>query len=196
MSSISTPELQIVRSKILTIRGIRVMLDRDLAALYQVETRRLNEQVRRNLKRFPEDFMFQLTKLESEELSRSHIAILKRGENIKYQPFAFTEQGVSMLSSVLKSDIAIAINIKIVRAFVELRQLISGNNTYLLLQKQLRRIEAEQETPQVEQSAIRLNQQIDTKLLSDKVLHLSKQVSKMSEILDEFQDSHLIIKRP
>ena len=89
------------------------MLDRDLAELYGVSTKRLNEQVRRNSKRFPEDFMFQLTKEEANS-SRSQIATLKkRGENIKYLPFVFTEQGVAMLSSALNSERAIMVNIAI-----------------------------------------------------------------------------------
>jgi hypothetical protein len=101
------------------------MLDRDLAELYGVQTRALVQAVKRNLKRFPEDFMFQLTWDEAEQLSRSQFVILKRGKNIKYLPYAFTEQGVAMLSSVLHSDQAIEVNIAIVRAFVRLREILS-----------------------------------------------------------------------
>jgi hypothetical protein len=92
--------VEIIEKKIYLIRGHKVMLDRDLAELYVVETKRLNEQVRRNLKRFPDDFMFQLTEEEAESL-RSHFATLKsgRGKHRKYLPYAFTEQGVAMLSS-------------------------------------------------------------------------------------------------
>src|SRR5580700_2429404 len=100
------------------------LLDRDLAELYQVPTKRLNERVRRNPKRFPGDFMFQLT-AEEAEASRSQIATLKRGHNIKYLPYAFTEQGVAMLSSVLNSDRAIEVNIAIMRAFVKLREMLA-----------------------------------------------------------------------
>ena len=89
------------------------MLDRDLAILYGVETRTLNQAVKRNLNRFPEDFMFQLNQEEVAELSRSQIVILKRGQNIKYFPYAFTENGVAMLSSVLNSERAITVNIQI-----------------------------------------------------------------------------------
>ena len=94
------------------IRGQQVMLDRDLATLYGVETKRLNEQVKRNIKRFPEDFMFQLTK---DECLRSQIATLNkgRGQHLKYMPYVFTENGVAMLSSVLRSDTAIEVNIRI-----------------------------------------------------------------------------------
>ncbi len=117
-------ELQLIQNKIYEIRGFRVMLDFDLAEMYEVETRRLKEQVRRNTERFPNDFMFQLTKTEWNEL----VAICdKLPENIKHtpaMPFAFTEQGVAMLSSVLRSSTAIQINIGIMRAFVAIRNAI------------------------------------------------------------------------
>lgn len=115
-----------VESLIRVIRGQQVMLDRDLAELYGVETKRLNEQVKRNIERFPEDFMFQLTK---EECSKSQIATLnvKRGYNLKKLPYVFTEQGVAMLSSVLRSKIAIEVNIRIMRAFVSMRHFMASN---------------------------------------------------------------------
>ena len=108
------------------IRGQQVMLDRDLATLYGVETKRLNEQVKRNIKRFPEDFMFQLTK---EECLRSQIATLNegRGQHLKYMPYVFTENGVAMLSSVLRSDTAIEVNIRIMRAFTSMRHFLQNN---------------------------------------------------------------------
>ena len=114
---------EIIVSKIYFIRGYKVMLDSDLAELYQVETKRLNEQVKRNIKRFPEDFMFELTKIKYDSL-RSQIASFKngRGQHLKYLPFAITEQGIAMLSSVLNSEKAIEINISIIRAFVMMRQ--------------------------------------------------------------------------
>jgi hypothetical protein len=106
------------------IRGERVMLDSDLARLYGVTIGRLNEQVRRNRKRFPADFMFQVTR-EEDGLLRSQIATLKlgRGRHRKYLPYAFTEQGVAMLSSILRSDRAVKVNIEIMRTFVRLRQM-------------------------------------------------------------------------
>ena len=142
-----------IESLILTIRGKQVILDRDLARLYGVETRRLNEQVRRNIERFPEDFMFKLTKEEA-EVSRSQIATMNdvdtnlksqiatssddsprsqfvtlngRGQNIKYLPYAFTENGIAMLSSVLRSPMAIATNIHIMRAFNAMRHFIGSH---------------------------------------------------------------------
>ncbi|OQZ01973.1 MAG: DNA-binding protein [Candidatus Brocadia sp. UTAMX2] len=112
-----------IAQKILLIRGHRVMLDNDLAELYEVPTKRLNEQVRRNIKRFPPDFMFQLTPEEFDSL-RSQNATLKtgRGQHRKYLPYAFTEQGVAMLSGVLNSERAIDVNVAIMRAFVKLRE--------------------------------------------------------------------------
>ena len=115
-----------IEKRIFASRGQRVMLDTDLAELYRVTTKRLNEQVRRNIKRFPSDFMFQLT-MEEDESLRSQIATLKggRGQHRKYLPYVFTEQGVAMLSSVLNSDRAVQVNIEIMRAFVRLREMMS-----------------------------------------------------------------------
>ena len=116
---------EIITNKIYLIRNKKVMLDRDLAELYQVETKRLKEQVKRNLNRFPEDFMFELTKIELENL-RSQFATSSWGGS-RYLPLVFTEQGVAMLSSVLKSDRAIAVNIKIIRIFTKMRELLTDN---------------------------------------------------------------------
>lgn len=117
--------LQLIQSKIHEIRGQRVMLDRDLAEMYGVETRALNQAVKRNIDRFPEDFMFQLTK---EECLRSQFVILntEQGKHLKYMPYVFTEMGVAMLSSVLRSPTAIQVNISIMRAFVAVRQMLSN----------------------------------------------------------------------
>lgn len=117
-------ELQLIQSKIYEIRGQKVMLDFDLAELYQVETRVLNQSVKRNLKRFPSDFMFQLT-ADEWEILKSQFVISSWG-GIRKLPYAFTEQGLAMLSGVLNSDIAIQVNINIMRAFVAVRQLIAN----------------------------------------------------------------------
>lgn len=121
-------ELQVIQNKIYEVRGQKVMLDFDLAELYGSETKRLKEAVRRNLKRFPNDFMFELTKKEFESL-RSQIASSNKRGGTRYMPFAFTEQGVAMLSSVLNSESAIEINISIMRAFVTVRQYLSSLNS-------------------------------------------------------------------
>ncbi len=111
-----------IENKIFQIRGKKVMIDSDLAQLYRVETKYLTRQVRRNIKRFPEDFMFKLTKEEYQYL-RCQFGTLKRGQHSKYFPYVFTEQGVAMLSSVLNSERAILVNIQIMRAFVNLRRI-------------------------------------------------------------------------
>jgi len=113
-------ELEKIQSLIYEIRGQRVMLDRDLAGLYGVETKHLNRTVKRNLKRFPHDFMFQLSNKEWEDL-RYQIGTAKNTAKARYNPYVFTEQGVAMLSGLLNSDIAITVNIQIMRAFVKLR---------------------------------------------------------------------------
>jgi hypothetical protein len=115
-------EIKDIAQRIIVIRGIKVILDRDLSQLYEVELRVLKQAVRRNLKRFPADFMFELTREENQSL-RSQNVILKRGQHPKYMPFAFSEQGVAMISSVLNSEKAIDVNIQIMRAFVQLRQI-------------------------------------------------------------------------
>ena len=115
-------ELQVIQSRIHEIRGYKVMLDFDLAEMYGTETKRLKESVKRNIKRFPSDFMFELTKEEHDILRSQNSSSNKRG-GTRYLPFAFTELGVSMLSTVLNSDVAIEINISIMRAFVAIRQL-------------------------------------------------------------------------
>jgi hypothetical protein len=122
---------EIVMSKILLIRGKKVMIDRDLAELYGVPTKRLNEQVKRNIKRFPEDFMFQLTEEEKEEV----VAFCDHLKTLKYSPVlpnVFTEYGAVMLASVLNSDRAIDVNIQIVRIFTQMREMLITNQEILL----------------------------------------------------------------
>ncbi|MBO4639184.1 MAG: ORF6N domain-containing protein [Treponema sp.] len=150
---------QIIEDKIFTIRGVQVMLDRDLAELYGVETKRINEQVKRNIERFPEEFCFQLTKEEvdilrsqnatlrcmkessrsqfvtlnnEDQILRSQIVTLRSGEwgkHSKYLPYAFTEQGVAMLASILKSEAAVKVSIQIMNAFVQMRHFLSANGS-------------------------------------------------------------------
>lgn len=115
-----------IESKILVIRNQRVLLDRDLAELYEVPTKVLKQAVRRNIARFPEDFIFELTREEQDYL-RSQSVTLKRGQHSKYLSMAFTEQGIAMLSSVLKSERAILVNVAIIRTFVSMRQMIKND---------------------------------------------------------------------
>jgi hypothetical protein len=113
-------QIELINTKIHTFRDVKVMLDYDLAALYETETKNLNRQVNRNIERFPEDFMFQLTKEEFDNL-RCQVGTSSYG-GTRYLPYAFTEQGVAMLSSVLSSQKAIEVNIAIMRAFVKMRK--------------------------------------------------------------------------
>jgi len=150
-----------IENCIFTIRGVQVMIDRDLAEMYQVETKVLNQTVKRNIERFPKEYRFQLTEKETEELlvvcnrfghlgaenttavSRSQIVTLnnKRGQNIKYLPYAFTEQGVAMLSAVLRSEMAIKVSIQIINAFVQLRKIVQNNQ---LIYSRLDQVERKQ----------------------------------------------------
>jgi len=123
-----------IENKILHLRGKKVMIDEDLAVLYGVATKQLKRQVRRNRERFPEDFMFELTRQEYHNFLRCQIGTLKRGAHSKFLPFAFTEQGVAMLSSVLNSKKAILVNIQIMRAFTNLRREIL---TYTALKRKI-----------------------------------------------------------
>jgi hypothetical protein len=134
--SIMIPEETII-SRIYLIRGQKVMLDRDLAEMYGVETRVLNQAVKRNVKRFPLDFMFQMTELELEEWKSQNVTSNKEKMGLRKLPSVFTEQGVSMLSSVLNSDTAIEVNIRIMRIFTKLREALLTNQDILLKLEQL-----------------------------------------------------------
>jgi hypothetical protein len=131
--------LDVIERRIVALRGHRVMLDRDLATLYGVETRTLNQAVKRNLERFPSDFMFRLTAKEAAAHlpSRSQSVILKRGQNVKHLPYVFTEHGAVMLANVLKSAPAVRASIQVVRAFVRIRQRLV---THEMLAKQLTKL--------------------------------------------------------
>jgi hypothetical protein len=144
-----------IEKRIHELRGKKVMLDRDLSELYGVETRALNQAVTRNIERFPDDFMFTLTQEEARD-SRSQNVIMKRGENIKYLPRAYTEHGILMLSSVLRSETAIQVNIQIMRAFMKMREMMQG---YRELIERIQKIERRQDVESREiWKAIRLLQ--------------------------------------
>ncbi len=138
-----------IESRIFLLRGQKIMLSFHLAELYEVEPRAIVQAVKRNIDRFPEDFMFQLTWEETDNLkshfvtSRSQSVILKRGLNIKYLPYAFTEQGVAMLSSVLRSRRAVRVNVEIMRTFVRLRQMLA---THADLARKLTSLERKYDT--------------------------------------------------
>ncbi|MCL5030299.1 MAG: ORF6N domain-containing protein [Bacteroidetes bacterium] len=143
MNNVQSIPIEVIENKIFLIRGQKVMLDRDLAQLYGTETRTLKQAVKRNLKRFPPDFMFQLSKEEFTNW-RSQIVMSKSDEKgLRHLPFAFTEQGVAMLSSVLNSERAVEVNILIIRAFVKLREILS---THKELAQKLKDLELKLET--------------------------------------------------
>ncbi|KAA1241013.1 ORF6N domain-containing protein [Aquimarina sp. RZ0] len=153
---ISIPD-EIITNKIYLIRDQKVMLDRDLAELYGVETKRLKEAVRRNKERFPEDFMFEMTKEEFQNW-RTQFATSKSDQRgLRYAPFCFTEQGVTMLSCVLNSKKAIEVNIKIIRVFTKLRQMLTEN----------------------------LNLQLDIEEIKKKLTNHSKNIELVFDYLDE-----------
>jgi phage regulator Rha-like protein len=197
-----------IKNKIYNIRGKQVMLDRDLAELYGVETKQLNRVVKRNKKRFPEEFCFQLSKEEYKTIStslRCQFGTIEnlRGRHVKYNPFAFTEQGVSMLSALLKSDTAIDISIKIIKAFVAMRHfLIKNAEVFMRLDKVERKqieyddnfnqifnaIESKQLTPN--QGIFYDGQVFDAyKFVCD----LIKQASKSIILIDNFIDESVLV---
>lgn len=139
--------VQLIEQRIYFIRNQKVMLDSDLAELYQVETKALNQAVKRNIERFPEDFCFQLDKEEYDSLRSQLVTIASgRGQHSKYLPYAFTEQGIAMLSSVLRSQRAIQVNIAIMRAFVKLRQFLVSNEELVKKVEQLAQLQDSQST--------------------------------------------------
>lgn len=172
-------QLELIQRKIYEIRGQRVMLDRDLAELYQVTTGNLNKAVKRNIKRFPPDFMFQLTTGEFDELKANlkfHFGISSWGGTRKL-PYAFTEQGLAMLSGILNSDIAIQVNINIMRAFVAVRQLTAnppaGKNS--LLQKEVQELKKYIEEVFADQNDINEDTRIQLELINQTLAELQVQ---------------------
>ena len=168
-------DLQMIQRRIYEIRGQRVMLDRDLAELYQVTTSNLNKAVKRNIKRFPSDFMFQLTPDEWESL-RFQFGILEtgRGKHTKYLPYAFTEQGLAMLSGILNSDTAIQVNINIMRAFVAVRQLIANPpiDKVSLLQREVKELKEYMEEVFADQNDINEDTRIQIELINQTLAEL------------------------
>lgn len=183
-----------ISHKIYQIRGYKVMLDKDLAELYQVETKRLNEQVRRNTERFPEDFMFQLTQDEFESLKsqivildstdtikaeslRSQFATLENnmGKHNKYKAYAFTENGIAMLSSVLKSKVAIQININIMRTFTKIKEF---NSNYKDIVLELREFKQD-----IQQQLNNTNKETE-----QNTKHIKKAFEFLSQILEDTQN--------
>ena len=175
-------ELQTIQKKIYEIRGKQVMLDFDLALLYGVETKVLKQGVKRNIRRFPVDFMFELTQEEFNSLRSQFVTSNKRG-GIRYMPFAFTEQGVAMLSSILKSETAIEINISIIRAFVAVRQYLSMTSNQIKEIEELKqRMKALEEGTEDTIAAINDLSEDTRKELDDIYLALSQLADKQKQI--------------
>ena len=175
-------ELQTIQKKIYEIRGKQVMLDFDLALLYGVETKVLKQGVKRNIRRFPVDFMFELTQEEFNSLRSQFVTSNKRG-GIRYMPFAFTEQGVAMLSSILKSETAIEINISIIRAFVAVRQYLSmASNQIKEIEELKQRMKALEEGTEDSIAAINDLSEDTRKELHDIYLALSQLAEKQKQI--------------
>ncbi|MCD7923764.1 MAG: ORF6N domain-containing protein [Bacteroides sp.] len=179
-------ELQAIQNKIYEIRGLQVMLDFDLAALYGSETKRLKEAVRRNIRRFPEDFMFELTKAEYEVLRTQFATSNKRG-GTRYMPFAFTEQGVAMLSSVLNSEVAIEVNISIMRAFVSVRRYLSETSHHAVkeIEDLKQRMKALEEGSEDAMAAINDLSEDTRKELDDIYLALSQLAGKQKQVTEK-----------
>lgn len=179
-----TDNIEIIKERILEIRGQRVMLDKDLAELYGVETKRLNEAVKRNINRFPDDFMFVLTDEEWLRL-RSQIATSKRGGN-RYRPFAFTEYGIAMLSSVLHSETAIQVNINIMRAFISIRHavaaMLSADLRYEQLSHKIDQLNAYVEEILHDQNDINAQQEQTNN-------EIAIQIEALNDALDKFRET-------
>jgi len=193
-------QIQIIESKIFTIRGQQVMLDRDLAELYQVTTKRLNEQVKRNIDRFPKKFMFQLTK-EEFEILKSQFATSSWG-GVRKLPFVFTEHGCLQASNVLNSTIAKKMSVFIIDAFVTMKNQIQSNPNYELLNERLKRLEAETklfnakaETIHAEMLALKSNHKIDINVQNIEINDLNEKMTELLTEFNKFRDSSIIIKK-
>jgi phage regulator Rha-like protein len=137
-NELAIPE-EVIISRIYELRGLKVMIDRDLAELFGVETRVLKQAVRRNINRFPKDFMFEMTKEELESWRSQNVTSKEDKKGLRYAPFCFTEQGVTMLSCVLNSERAIAVNIRIVRTFIKMREMLLTHKDLLIEMEEIRK---------------------------------------------------------
>ncbi len=184
MNDIVTVDEKNIQSRIFTIRDKQIMLDRNLAELYQVETKVLNQAVKRNIDRFPEDFMFQLSKEEFENWRSQFVTSNNDKMGLRRPPYAFTEQGVSMLASVLKSRIAVEVSIKIIRSFVNMRKFLSNN--MLIFQR----------FDHIEQKLLKHDESFDKifKALEDKSIKSKQHIFYNGQIFDAYLFVSDIIK--
>jgi len=177
-------EVSVIQSKIYEIRGVKVMLDFDLAAMYGIETKVLKQSVRRNIERFPLDFMFELTREEYNSLRSQFVTLENRGKgkHSKYLPFAFSEQGVAMLSSVLNSKLAIEINISIMRAFVAIRNVLAVAKEENKLAELISRIETLEEVSEETLATLNDLSEDNRKEFDDIYIALSELASRHKEL--------------
>ena len=170
-------ELAIIQSKIYDIRGVKVMLDFDLAEMYGVETRVMNQAVKRNLKRFPDDFMFQLTETEWKDISSQFVMTSRAKRPKSAIPFVFTEQGVAMLSGLLNSDVAIEANIRIMRAFVFVRNMLTNPPMDELseLKKEVRKLKEYMEEVFTDYNDINEDTRMQLELINESLAELQAQ---------------------
>ena len=188
-------QLQLIRSKIYEIRGQKVMLDFDLAEMYGTETKVLKQSVKRNIRRFPVDFMFKLTKEEFGTLRSQFVTSNKRG-GIRYLPFAFTESGVAMLSSILNSEIAIEININIMRAFIAVRQVLYSppGDKIEVLENRIKELKQYMEEVFMDQNDINEDTRIQLELINQTLSELQakdrglKERNRIGYILPDYED--------
>jgi len=188
-TTISISKKQDIRDKIYTIRGVQVMLDRDLAELYQVETRLLNQAVKRNKDRFPSGFMFQLTQKELEDWMSQIMISNAEKMGIRKKPYAFTEQGVAMLSGVLKSKVAITTSIQIIQSFIQMRKFIADNS---ILFQRINYLEKQQLITETKLEQI--FQAIEDKKIQPQKRKHHLAGSLGAALLDYFIENRLIIK--
>jgi hypothetical protein len=193
-------QIQIIESKVLSIRGQQVMLDRDLAELYQVETRVLNQAVARNLDIFPERFAFQLTKEEFENW-KSQIVTSSWG-GVRKSPYVFTEHGCLPASNVLKSAVAKKMSVFIIDAFVAMKNQIQSNPNYELLNERLKRLEAETklfnakaETINAEMLSLKKDHKIDLNVQNMEINDLNEKVTELLTEFNKFRDASIIINK-
>ena len=188
-------QIQIIENKIFTIRGQQVMLDRDLAELYQVETRRLNEQVKRNIERFPIDFMFQLTKKEFSDLKSQFATSNSEKMGLRKLPYAFNEIGCFAVSSVLNTNSANKLSVFIHRAFVAMKNQIFSNPNYELLREQILRLQSDTKLINAEMLALKKDHKIDLNVQNMEMEELNEKVTELLTEFNKFRDSSIIIKK-
>jgi hypothetical protein len=188
-------QIQIIENKIFTVRGQLVMLDEDLASIYEVKTLRLNEQVKRNPKRFPLRYCFQLTKDEWESLkSQNAISKNTRGGR-RTPPFVFSEHGCLQASNVLKSDVATEMSVFIIDAFVAMKNQIFSNPNYELLREQILRLQAETKLINAEMLALKKDHTIDLNVQNMEINDLNEKMTELLTEFNKFRDSSIIIKK-